>query len=65
MISAFLDGTVVTLSKVCKALLDLPEQNKKNLEARPDRRSLRRQDDRTGSSLHLLRELGMEGEKGE
>ena len=42
--------------------MDFSEQNEKNLEARPDRRSLRRQDDRTGSPLHLLRELGMEGE---
>ena len=43
-------------------LVEPAEQNKKNLEARPDRRSLRREDDWAGSPLHLLRELGMEGE---
>ena len=48
--------------QVIDGLLESAEQNKKNLEARPDRWSLRGEDDRAGSPLHLLRELGMEGE---
>ena len=48
--------------QVIDGLLEPAEQNKKNLEARLDRWSLRGEDDRAGSPLHLFREFGMEGE---